>query len=182
MRWQNIVTVILLVALTSFFLVGCYTVLIHPRLEVADEAGDISPVYVEHVDDCSQCHQGYWGYSMPAGLGAAAALESWRFYYEYPWWVDTYPYGTILAGSSKDMPEARDMGRRHSAQPGDHYTPTATASSPAPTPVLTKSAVSGGGNSAGQDVSSQSDSRRSVGRRIHDTSNSKKRSSSSRRK
>ena len=179
--FYKIVILISLTVVIGILTVGCYTVILHPRLEVTDEYGGLSSAHVDHVDDCSQCHQGYAGYSLPAGLGSAAELESWRFYYAHPWWKDAYLYGSSVVGSSDDMPQARDMGRRRGTHPGDHYAPTAATSSPAPTPVLTKSA-SAGGDSGGKNVSSQDDSRRTVGRRRPDTSNSEKRSESRRKK
>lgn len=166
----------------TFCILGCYTVLLHPKLEYADNAGDTGHVYVDHVDDCSQCHQGLIGSSPFIGLGAAAQFESWRFYYGSAWWFDSSMFGSYSGDSADDLPQARDNGRRRFAQPKDHYLPTATATVPAPAPVLTKSVASEGSGSSEPNVSSQNDSRRTVGRRRPDTSNSKKRSKSKRRK
>jgi len=182
MKWRNLMTFGILSVLVSFVFIGCYTTLFHPKLQVTDAAGEISPVYVDHVDNCNECHQGYSGYSMVTGLGAAEEFESWRFYYEYPWWVDEYHPGTLSAGSAIDMPEARDSGRRRHPQPSNMDFPTTTTSAPAPVPVLTKSTAGSADNSSTNEASSQDDSRRTVGRRKHDTSDSKKQPVSGRRK
>ena len=173
MKWQNIMTMGILGMLISFVFIGCYTTLLHPKLEVADETGAIGHVYVEHMDNCNECHQGYSGHSMVTGLGAAAEFDNWRFYYEYPWWIDEYHQGVLSSGSAIDMPEARDSGRRRNSQPGNMDFPT-TSIAPAPAPVLTKTTAGTADNSSAKDASSQDDSRRSVGRRKHDTSGSKK--------
>lgn len=79
----------MLIVLTASFTAGCYTVLKHPRVEMAVEE--------EGGQDCASCHDdadlyhfrdpfmdpyGYYDYG----------VTRWYGYYGIPWWYDSYWY------------------------------------------------------------------------------------------
>ena len=75
-----------LVGLSGLLIAGCYTVLVHPQVEMAGE--DNSPRM------CSDCHSSadyyYWHY--PYQYNWYGNSRHWNGYYNNPWWYDNYWY------------------------------------------------------------------------------------------
>ena len=75
-----------LVGLSGLLIAGCYTVLVHPQVEMTGE--DNSP------RTCSDCHSSadyyYWHY--PYQYNWYGMSPHWNRYYNNPWWYDNYWY------------------------------------------------------------------------------------------
>lgn len=53
---KNIYATINIALLAGFFLVGCYTLIEHPKLEFTDSSGNTEKRKIKFFDDCLSCH------------------------------------------------------------------------------------------------------------------------------
>lgn len=102
-----------------FILPGCYTVLVHPEVELQGNEGTVYSSSVNFYDDCSSCHsevpdgnmesmntydvvkahlQGqdndFYGY-----YSAGYYYDSYDYYYNIPWWTQ---YTPVVKDREKD--------------------------------------------------------------------------------
>jgi hypothetical protein len=80
---------------------ACYTLFDHPRLAQLD--------YERPSDNrCTKCHvpEQLWALLHPERR--ATRTESWRDYYDYPWWFDgrVGPSDTTRAGQVREVEDA----------------------------------------------------------------------------
>jgi hypothetical protein len=88
---KRIAILLVLTIIAGIFLLGCYTVLTHPRVEGEEEEHYSGSYYREN---CTDCHQDYheYPYGYYYGYYPDYYWESprWGHYYNYPWWWEWY--------------------------------------------------------------------------------------------
>ncbi len=72
---------------------GCYTVLMHPRVqgEEEDRIEHTGEYYRQHCTDCHGDYHSYpYGYYYESYPDYYWSSPRWGYYYAYPWWWDRY--------------------------------------------------------------------------------------------
>jgi len=111
-RW---VLLALVLTITGIFVIGCYTIMSHPRVEGEEEQSYSGTYYREH---CTDCHQDYHQY--PYGYYYGYYPEyywdypRWGHYYAYPWWWDWYYSGDNGGGGGGGVNIPEKKGERRS--------------------------------------------------------------------
>jgi hypothetical protein len=86
--WLGIMFIIV-----GVFVMGCYTVLMHPRVQGEEEATieHTGEYYREHCTDCHGDYHSYpYGYYYGYYPDYYWSNPRWGHYYAYPWWWDRY--------------------------------------------------------------------------------------------
>lgn len=153
---------VILFALFTMVLSGCYTLLKHPTLQNDQQRrnslGEVENI--EYRSDCIQCHvnsSDYYNESLSYGHYYNKSSSRWLYYYDSPWWVQPYYYGSS-AGESNETPNPRQFGRR-----GVHTADTPAASNPAanaPAPSTGAVAKKGDSSQPSSSTKVQKDNRR----------------------
>ena len=87
-RW---VLMVLALTISGILVMGCYTILSHPRVE--DEEGEYYSGR-DYRQYCTDCHVDYHNYPYGYYYGYYPdyywSYPRWGHYYVYPWWWDRY--------------------------------------------------------------------------------------------
>lgn len=111
------------------FIVGCYTMISHPRLsdEMITESEYIDQD-VSYIDECSQCHENYHQFQAPytdtfhAFDWEGYDYYDWQYYYDIPWWQEERYYISVSRDEGDEsLPPThkRDFNRRGSSESGE---------------------------------------------------------------
>lgn len=102
---------------------GCYTVLKHPRVPVADTGAQEDAVDWERVsfsNECGACHETATGsfHAIAIPPPRPAPSPQWLYYYDTPWWFQYYSVPAGAGGSmdSSDEQQKRGFDRRQLGQ------------------------------------------------------------------
>ncbi len=113
---------ILLLFLSCIWIIGCYTVLQHPKVSemMIDQPSD----QVNYVADCSQCHNHSFrsfthddNYPVPEDT---YNYHNWQYYFDIPWWSEPSYYSQPAGSQGNDaLPptQKRDFQRRDESHP-----------------------------------------------------------------
>lgn len=83
----------ILLIIVGVFAIGCYTVLMHPRVQGEEEERieHSGEYYREHCTDCHVDYHSYpYGYYYGYYPDYYWSSPRWGHYYAYPWWWDRY--------------------------------------------------------------------------------------------
>ena len=83
----------ILLIIVGVFVMGCYTVLMHPQVQGEEEATveHTGEYYREHCTDCHGDYHNYpYGYYYGYYPDYYWSNPRWGHYYAYPWWWDRY--------------------------------------------------------------------------------------------
>jgi hypothetical protein len=139
---------------TTFLLTlfaGCYTILIHPDVEIKDKNGYTYNNNVKYYDDCSSCHEGVAdSYIESPQILAAHPLYSnfgyfdysdyyyndsyfgdYGYYYNYPWWLE------VAAPSYNKKSEQYSGGARNNNSERSEITRERARNNDIPSPTIT---------------------------------------------
>lgn len=116
-----------MLTIIGIFVVGCYTILSHPRVE-GEEGETYSGRY--YRDNCTDCHADYHNYPYGYYYGYYPDYywnyPRWGHYYIYPWWWDWYWWDDGGGGGIIQQEKIERRGR--SLEPP--YVPSTQGSSP----------------------------------------------------
>jgi len=120
----------LLLTIMGIFVLGCYTILSHPRVESEEEEAYSGRYYRENCTDCHVDYHNYpYGYYYGHYPDYYWDYPRWGHYYIYPWWWDWYSWDG--EGGGVTIPDEKIEKRRRSLEPP--YVPGTQGSFP---PVL----------------------------------------------
>jgi len=114
-------TKLLITVLISMYVVGCYTIIQHPKLsESVIQEKEFFDENVLYIDDCSRCHDSYYPYrssyvetyhAMPHDFD----YYKWEFFYDIPWWQELNYYEAPAGMSDSEIlppTQKRNFNRR----------------------------------------------------------------------
>jgi len=144
---KKITFIIAVLIMAAVALQGCYTILKHPRVELADYSHE------EYARACQECHTNIaeypYGYSSISYPDYWGDYHRWGDYYAYPWWWE--PYWWNVYGDGVKIKENDDYDYPGSIRPGHRrgiqITPWDTELGPEE--VTNQNPPSGGGGSGG---------------------------------
>jgi hypothetical protein len=115
------------------YIIGCYTVITHPKIsdDVVSE-DQYSNESITYYDECSQCHHNLdrirpFEENYHTVLNNDYNNYDWRYYYTLPWWEEDRYYSLVNVdqnGNTLPPTHKRTVGRKNTSVP--------TASAPAP--------------------------------------------------
>lgn len=93
------VFLVLILLVFGLLAAGCYTVLVHPKVEATGEEAS--------TRTCSDCHASadYYYWHFPYSYGWYSRSPWWNRYYHDPWWWDNYWYWKDGGKGSVGRPE-----------------------------------------------------------------------------
>ena len=110
-KWFTIFSLLLLTS------VSCFTVLNHPDIKKTDKPKNDKVDYygydtIYHLDDCTTCHTDYHekSYFNPyysEQVFYSGSSPNWRYYYSYPWWLNSAYYSENYKDDGESLSENR---------------------------------------------------------------------------
>jgi hypothetical protein len=138
---KRIAILLVLTIIAGIFLLGCYTVLTHPRVEGEEEEHYSGRYYRENCTDCHvDYHQYPYGYYYGYSPDYYWGYPRWGYYYNYPWWWEWY-WWDYYDDEGEYVPRDIEKGERRRSNLAPPYSGVTGTSAPAMTNPGDKGAI-----------------------------------------
>ncbi|HEQ99620.1 MAG TPA: hypothetical protein ENO22_09805 [candidate division Zixibacteria bacterium] len=134
---------------------GCYTIIKHPNVELADHS------FEYYSSNCGNCHDLITDY--PYGYGYSSFPGYWEdyhnygLYYTFPWWWESYWWDIDLEPNENYSPTGADRRRGIHIPQGNYVPPPAEVTNQSPTPGGSEGGGISTGGESGDGDSKQKD-------------------------